>query len=1588
MNKITINNLWLNVVIILGALLLVNSLYSQNAFVENKGQWESQVQFKYTLSGGSLFAEKGGITYNFVNQDDIKFSKAHHNYKNNKTNNFIRFHAYRMTFVNSNNTIPQGSDPYSDYENYYIGNNLKHWASKVQRYKRITWKEIYKNIDYTLYLNNEGSLQYDFIIKPGGVAEDIRLKYEGQDTLLVDQNGKVVLITSVAKINELQPYAYQLINGEKIKIKCNFLIRNHLLAFQFPDGYNENYTLYIDPVLVFSSYSGSTTDNWGFTATFDEQENGFSAGIVFNIGYPVSLGAYQVNYAGGEPANPQNPGYYGIGCDIGIIKYSPDGLQRLWATYLGGATSEELPHSMVCNRNNDLIIMGTTGSSDFPTTANAYEHNFKGGDSTVYDNIIRFSNGIDIFVSRLSSDGTQLIASTLIGGSANDGLNYYGYSMPEGNDTYLYYNYGDGAKGEVICDPAGNIYVGTCTFSSDFPTTPGVFGENYNGGQEGIIFKFDPMLSQLQWSSYFGGSGNDAIYSIDIDANNDTYIAGGTLSLNIPTTSGVWMPLAPGSGKTNGFVAHINSNATSVLASTYIGSTAYDQVYFVRVDKQKNIYVTGQTKESGTTFIINAAYNTPGAGQFITKLNHSLSSPIWSTTFGTNIGEPNISFTAFAVDYCNRVYVSGWGRNWNFSPTLGTNGMQVTPNAYQNQTDGMDFYLMVLSDDASQLEYATFYGELHPAGSSEYCGHDHVDGGTSRFDKRGNIYESVCASCGFGCNGFPTYPNPGVWSPNNGGIATPTEWVCNNALFKFSFALPLTVADFQAPNVCINNTVSFTNTSQLATEYFWNFGDGSTSTDANPSHTYTQAGTYNVMLIANNPTSCNIADTIIRPLVVEELTSQTTDTSLCYGNHVSISISVNGNSLPLTYIWDNHYPIQDTLNSTISNPEISISPSQSQNYYVVATDGICTILDSVHVEVNRVVVQASPDTTICLNSNATLHANVVLTSGTVSYQWSPSSSIISGGNTSSPIVNPQQNTTYYVTATESHQCTYIDSVNVSLDPFTAMFESIQPILCHNDCNGSIQVSVSNPILPVTYHWSNNQSTSQISNLCPGDYAVTITDSLGCTNSLQTSLSNPVLLEGSIQVLAPASCDQYHPNTGSVGTQAWGGNPTYHYHWNTGDTIPTLQNLFAGTYTVTITDSHGCDTIMSAVINDPSPLQIAASQQPTSCYGSCDGSAHVYITTQGTQPYNYSWNNNSHDITIDSLCSGVYSVTVTDAEYCVRIQSVFVQQPDSISPISNIPPIKCFGDTTFIAITNVLGGTGPYTFLWNTGSNAQSIHGIQHGSYSVIITDSHQCKDTTWFNVLQPDLLLTDTTISNTLCSFACNGYITLHPHGGTTPYSYNWSNGLHSATINDLCEGNYEVTITDANGCSITGLYSIGNNNYHPPLNAIAQPYVIYHSQSSHLIAQTNNNYHFSWNPDNTLNNGHIQNPIATPDSTTQYIVQITDNYGCTNIDTVLITVMDVICSDPYIYVPNAFTPNSDGNNDVLYVHADMATDLYFAIYDRWGELMFETTETSKGWDGKYKGKPLDPAVFVYYLKVTCLNRMQFEKKGNITLLR
>src|SRR5438874_2280243 len=478
-------------------------------------------------------------------------------------------------------------------------------------------------------------------------------------------------------------------------------------------------TLVIDPSLIFCSFTGSTADNWGFTATYGPDGSMFGGGIVFDPGFPVSPGAFQTNFGGGVSSEFGPNGF-----DIGIIKLSPNGSNRIYATYLGGS-GNEFPQSLICDAQGELIVAGRTNSPDYPTTPSG-----SGG-------LIGPGGGFDIILTKLNAAGNGLIGSKKIGGDRDDGANISPYGT---GASSLQHNYGDEARSEVILDNAGNIYLGSCTQSKNFPTVS-AFQSSNGGAQDGVVLKMSPDLSTLLFSTYLGGDGNDAAYVLDINpVNGNLYVAGGTESSTNSFPGNHAGTIGPNySGGIDGFVAIISG--TSLLRSAFLGTSSYDQVYGIKFDKNGFPYVMGQT--TGTWPHINAAYFNNGGKQFIAKLKPDLSAYVYSTVFGSGSVLPNISPTAFLVDHCENVYVSGWGGCFcqgspaTFAyPNAGTAGLPVTPNAIKGTTDGRDFYFFVLKKDAGSQLYGSFFGETNSYGT------DHVDGGTSRFDQNGIIYQA------------------------------------------------------------------------------------------------------------------------------------------------------------------------------------------------------------------------------------------------------------------------------------------------------------------------------------------------------------------------------------------------------------------------------------------------------------------------------------------------------------------------------------------------------------------------------------------------------------------------------------------------------------------------------------------------------------------------------------------------------------------------------------------------------------------------------------------------------------------------------
>ena len=1224
-------------------------------FVQNLGQWEAPVLYKATIHGGALFFERNSFV---VTQLDPNQLAAFHEAKHSGTpypSSFLDAAAYRVTFLNAlNETKVSGIQPFDYYYNYYIGQDSRKWASHVSIYHHLTYNQLYPGIDL-YFLGNNDYLKYEFHVAAGGDPKQIQLRYDGLKS--ISKAGEELLLhTAVDRVLELAPFAYQINEkGDTIPVDCSYALSKNIVSFSLGQ-YDSALPLVIDPTVVFSSYSGSTADNWGYTATYDSYGNLYGGGIVDGIGYPTfptspTSTAYQTSFSGQW--------------DIAISKFDSSGRFLHYSTYLGGS-NYDIPHSMYVNDNDELYIFGTTGSADFPVTANAFDATFNGG-SPISIPAGTLSYGSDIFIAKLSADGTQLPASTYIGGSGNDGLN---------TAIGLRKNYADEHRGEIIVDENSNVYVVASTNSTDFPTTTNGYISNPLGGQDACVFKMSQDLSSLIWSTYYGGSGNDAGYSMFVTTDKSVYFCGGTTSNDLPITPNAYQTEHADNGTVaDGYIAHLSSNGNLLLNSTYLGKSGYDQSYLIQGDKNDIPHALGQTSANDRQWVFNAAYFVPNGGQFLIKLSSDLTTPIWSTAFGTGNGGPDISPTALLVDYCDNIYISGWGGRLN--QFGGTNGLPFTDNAFQRTTDDNDFYFMAISNDANNLEYATYFGAPD--------NNEHVDGGTSRFDKHGKIYQAVCAGCG-GQSSFPTIPPNNVYSNTNGSTN------CNLGVIKIDFSMPIVVADFLMPNVvCLPDVVTFQNLSHLfsdptssSTSILWDFGDGTTSSDWEPQHLYSQPGYYEVTLTIRDLSSCNTEDTLKKRILVLSNTSSTLPTvSICNGDYAELGVPP---SIGVNYQWS---PSGTLNNPTISNP--IATPTVTTLYTLTASTAACVDIIYQTVEVHDLSASISGDTMICFGESTTLSVNV--------------------------------------TTTDSY----------------------------------------------TIEWS--------------------------------------------------------------------------------ETVDFLNIITTNTPTITVTPTY----------------------------------------------------------------SRTYYVRVT-TDFCVKII------PCHISVFN----IKIIGKPNYLL-----------------------------------------CFD--------PDLTL------QTDCS------------GGTLPYQYQWQldDGENSTspqpTFTPQQSTNYTVTVTDALGCTATvsGRITVRTGTFPEPLQAWCSKYEIFAYHETTLFSTDyGNDYIYQWTPSQEMSTPNLPSTTVFPNTTTTYTVSVTDTFGCTLTDTVNVKVNPVDCDMPFVFIPNSFTPNGDGVNDILYVRSGILDECYFVVYNRWGEKVFQTYDNTIGWDGTFKKKECQRGVYDYYFKGKCKDGDELEMKGNVTLIR
>ncbi|MBN1271864.1 MAG: SBBP repeat-containing protein [Candidatus Aminicenantes bacterium] len=604
----------------------------------------------------------------------------------------LRIENIRISFKGKNRvtkTEVRGLEEAGGKVSYFRGNDHRHWVRGARTFRSVVYREIYPLIDLVISYN-EGDIKQDFRLKKNADVEMIRLGYSGMKSMCVNTKGELVIETGLGTLKENKPYGYQVINGEKIEVAVDYKLENkNTIGFTLGD-YRKDIELIIDPELEYSTFLGGGSEEECYDMAVDSDGNVYVTGYTNSSDFPASTGAYDTSYNFGHK-------------DVFVSKVDSTGTNLIYSTFIGGNKSYEYGNGIAIDGDGNAYVTGLTRSEDFPTTTGANDASLNGkddafitkldttGTNLIYSTFLggrnyeegsgiavdagqqayvfgrttsddfpvtpgsfqtsKISDGDkDAFVTKLDSEGNNLLFSTYLGGCASDWAS------------------------RIAIDEDGNAYLYGSTNSDDFPTTTGAYDTSHNGAFDAFITKLNPTGSELLYSTFLGGSQNDNFYSVDfkglyglvVDGGKNVYVVGETMSNDFPTTIGAYD--TSHNGLYDVFVAKLDSAGTALLYSTFLGGSRFDMGCGIAVDSSGNCYVTGSTKSDDFP-VSTGAYDSTKSGDndvFVTKLNNTGSDIIHSTYVGGGNSDVGIKIETDTDGY---VYLAGHTESENFPVT-------------------------------------------------------------------------------------------------------------------------------------------------------------------------------------------------------------------------------------------------------------------------------------------------------------------------------------------------------------------------------------------------------------------------------------------------------------------------------------------------------------------------------------------------------------------------------------------------------------------------------------------------------------------------------------------------------------------------------------------------------------------------------------------------------------------------------------------------------------------------------------------------------------------------------------------------------
>lgn len=690
----------------------------------------------------------------------------------------------------------------------------------------------------------------------------------------------------------------------------------------------------------------------------------------------------------------------------------------------------------------------------------------------------------------------------------------------------------------------------------------------------------------------------------------------------------------------------------------------------------------------------------------------------------------------------------------------------------------------------------------------------------------------------------------------------------------------------------------------------------------------------------------------------------------CHGEETgSAIVAIQGGTSPYNIEWSNSSNNAEISNLTVGDYDVTITD-----------DNDCVATNSANISQPAQALGSSYEATEVLchdDSNASI--DVAVWGGTPPYTFNWNNNEYSSQNLNNiPAGN------YELIITDNMNCENTFSVNIANPPVLELEVSGSSNLCYGDQTGHVSLTVTGGTPEYSYKWANSQlmlsyNTAEIENLPNSTYFATVTDANGCSLSSQYEVTSPEQLSSSI---TGTDVTSYQGTDGQIELEAEGGVPPYSYIWSNGLTTQNLSNVEAGLYEVTITDQNGCTEYNSIYIEEPSEeLEFTYVKKDVSCHGENTGEIYIHATG-GTPPYSYLWSTGSTLSYIINLQAGTYTITITDANETVVVDTINIYQPEPFVLSHTKTDPSCYGFSDGEIALSVDGGVTPYKFFWYDSNFAlagftQNLQNVSVGTYTVRVIDTLGCETSYSLDIDQPTPINLSVSEDNVQCAGDATGSITSYVSGGTPPYSYYWSNGATDASLTGLSSGHYKLTVSDSHGCLADTEAYITESD--PLWIGLYPNNTSCEDQSDGWIESEvsggSGGYTYLWSNSETYNAVYDLAPG-------EYSLTVTDIYGCTEVETSVVDAANIAC----LNIPTSFSPDGDGiNDDWVIQNIHLYPDCLMQVFNQWGTLLFESHGYTENWDGTYNGNPLPAGTYYYILSFS--NNME-TIKGTITIVK